>query len=260
MDLYDKKQKFMIIAHRGASYDAPENTLAAFRLGIEQNADAIECDIHLSAENEVVVIHDDTTERTAGLDGSVSRLTVSELKQLDAGRWKGLQFKSEKIPTLKEVFAILPKDIKIFIENKCGIQAIEPLKILLKESMLFHSQIIMMAFDLNTVVKLRETFPDVEILWLNEFPKSKGSGEIRENLKDIISNAVKYHLDGVNIENIKEMDADFIQACKGNNLRCYCWTVNNVERARYLAKNGIDGITTDRPGWMRAQLSSNIKI
>ena len=68
MDFYDKIQKFMIIAHRGASYDAPENTLASFRLGFEQNADAIECDIHLSAENEVVVIHDDSTKRTAGLD------------------------------------------------------------------------------------------------------------------------------------------------------------------------------------------------
>jgi len=260
MDLYDKIQKFMIIAHRGASYDAPENTLAAFRLGIEQNSDAIECDIHLSADNEVVVIHDDTTKRTAGLDSRVSRLTVSEMKQLDAGRWKGVQFKNEKIPTLKEVFAVLPRHKKIFIEIKCGLQVIRPLKILLEESMLSHSQTIMMAFDLDTVVKLRETFPDDEILWLYEFPKGKGSGEIRESLNDIIYNAVKYHIDGVNIENIKEMDVDFIQACKGNNLRCYCWTVNNVARARYLVKNGIDGITTDRPGWMRAQLSSNIKI
>jgi glycerophosphoryl diester phosphodiesterase len=224
-------------------------------LAIKQNADALECDIHLDAENEVIVIHDKTTTRTTGLDKRVDRLIVTELKQLDAGRWKGDEYKNVRIPTLKEVFAILPKDKKIFIEIKSGIRAIRPINLLLEKSIISHSQINMMAFDLDTLIRLRKMFTDIEILLLYELPDFKKGDDIRKKLKDIIYIANRHIFDGVNLQNIQELDADFIQACKGQNLKCYCWTVNDAERAKYLMKSGINGIATDRPGWIRAQLS-----
>ncbi len=248
-------QECLIIAHRGASYDAPENTLESFRLGIQQNADALECDIHVTAENEVVVIHDKTTTRTTGLNKRVDQLTVNEIKQLDAGRWKGNEYKNVRIPTLKEVFSILPKDKKIFVEIKSGKSAIGPINLLLKENIITHSQINIMEFDLDTLIRLRKMFTDIEILWLYEFPDVKKSDDIRKQLESIIHVARKYMFDGISLQNIQELDADFIQACKVNNLRCYCWTVNDAERAKYLMKSGISGITTDRPGWLREQLS-----
>src|SRR5204863_3482831 len=90
-----------IVAHRGSSEEAPENTLAAFRLGYEQ-ADACELDIHLSKDGHVVVLHDANTKRTAGLDKPVAEQTLAELRTLDAGKSKGGKFSNEKIPLLSE--------------------------------------------------------------------------------------------------------------------------------------------------------------
>src|SRR6478672_5367982 len=97
-----------IIAHRGASFDAPENTLAAIRLGWDQGADGVEFDVRLSRDGQIVVIHDADTRRVANVDRLVSDQTVDELRQLDVGRWKGPQFAGERIPTLAEVLAIVP--------------------------------------------------------------------------------------------------------------------------------------------------------
>ena len=98
-----------IIAHRGASYDAPENTLASMRLGWEQKADSNELDVYLSKDGQIVLLHDATTKRTAGKDKPVIEQTVEELRTLDAGSWKGTQWAGEKIPTLAETLQILPE-------------------------------------------------------------------------------------------------------------------------------------------------------
>ena len=86
-----------IIAHRGASYDAPENTVAAFKLGWKQNADAVELDIWLSKDGKIVCLHDDNTKRTAGVDKAVADQTLAELRMLDAGSLKGTKWKGEKL-------------------------------------------------------------------------------------------------------------------------------------------------------------------
>src|SRR5438034_6344625 len=107
-----------IIAHRGASHDAPENTLAAVHLAWQQNADAVEIDVHLSKDGKLVVIHDATTKRTCGVSHKVRELTLAELKSLDAGKWKGRQWVGETIPTLDEVLDIVPKGRGLVIEMK----------------------------------------------------------------------------------------------------------------------------------------------
>src|SRR5438876_4057740 len=91
-----------IIAHRGASADAPENTVAAFKLAFEQGADGFEADYCLTRDGKIICIHDENTQRTTGIDGVVSRMTLDELRRLDAGVWKGTKFIGEKLPTLQE--------------------------------------------------------------------------------------------------------------------------------------------------------------
>ncbi|MGH7374824.1 MAG: glycerophosphodiester phosphodiesterase family protein, partial [Candidatus Rokuibacteriota bacterium] len=93
----------LVIAHRGASADAPENTIAAFELAVEQGADGIELDVHLSADEHPVVIHDFTLERTTDGAGPVSEHTVRELKRLDAGGWRDRRFRGQRVQTLQEV-------------------------------------------------------------------------------------------------------------------------------------------------------------
>ncbi len=95
----------LIIAHRGESYDAPENTLASINLAWQRDADAVEIDVRLSKDNKVVVFHDKTTRRLGGRNESVKNQTLEELKELDVGSWKSEKYKNEKIPTLTEVLA-----------------------------------------------------------------------------------------------------------------------------------------------------------
>src|SRR5512145_1023455 len=92
----------VIFAHRGASAHAPENTLAAFELAIAQQADAVELDVKLTADGQVIVFHDSTVDRTTNGHGKVQDMTLAELKALDAGSFLGSQFAGEKIPTLEE--------------------------------------------------------------------------------------------------------------------------------------------------------------
>src|SRR5687768_9550612 len=94
-----------IIAHRGASHDAPENTLAAFKLAIEQGADGFEADFYLAKDGRVVCLHDPDTKRVAGKKLLVREASFAELRALDVGIWKGPQWKGERLPTLEEVLA-----------------------------------------------------------------------------------------------------------------------------------------------------------
>jgi len=110
--------KVAIIAHRGASAYAPENTLAAFRLAREQGADFFELDCMRCGSGEVVVIHDDTVERTTSGRGPVSGLSLIELRRLDAGSWFSSAHKSERIPTLEEALALADERCGCYIEMK----------------------------------------------------------------------------------------------------------------------------------------------
>jgi glycerophosphoryl diester phosphodiesterase len=107
-----------VIAHRGASAYAPENTLAAFRLAAEQHADWFELDCHLTSDGEVVVIHDHDTERTTNAPGSIHERTMAQLKQLDAGSWKDAAFAGEPLPTLAEALEVGSGKIGVYIEIK----------------------------------------------------------------------------------------------------------------------------------------------
>lgn len=109
----------LIIAHRGDSKNAPENTLAAFELAINKNADAIEFDLHQSRDGKLVVHHDYTLERTTTGQGSISDHSLSDLRQLDAGSWFSSSFSGEKIPTLSEVLEIGKGKIRFEIELRC---------------------------------------------------------------------------------------------------------------------------------------------
>ena len=117
-----------IIAHRGASHDAPENTLAAIRLAWQQEADAVEVDVQLSKDGKLVVIHDDNTKRSGRFARKVNAQTLDELRKLDVGRWKGKRWAGEKIPTLAAVLATVPDGKRLFVEFKCGPDGIPEFK------------------------------------------------------------------------------------------------------------------------------------
>src|SRR5262245_6414264 len=136
-----------IIAHRGASHDAPENTVAAIKLAWEQNADGSEFDVYLSKGGRVVVIHDKDTQRTAGVKKLVADCTLAELRALDVGKWKDPKYAGEKIPTLEEMLATVPAGKKVFVEVKCGPEIVPGMIRVLKASRLKPEQTPVISFN-----------------------------------------------------------------------------------------------------------------
>lgn len=115
-----KQNRPWVIAHRGATLEAPENTLAAFRWAIALGADLIELDVHQTADGHPVVIHDETVDRTTNGSGLVRDMTLREVRGLDAGSWLGVDFSGERVPTLSEVLELTAGQIGLAIEIKAG--------------------------------------------------------------------------------------------------------------------------------------------
>ncbi|MES2461886.1 MAG: glycerophosphodiester phosphodiesterase [Armatimonadota bacterium] len=243
-----------IIAHRGASYDAPENTLASVRLGYEQKADAVEIDIYLSKDGQIVVLHDNNTKRTTGVDKKVVDQNLEELRQQDAGRWKGDRFAGEKLPTLDEVIAAVPNGKRLVIEVKCGPEVIPALRQSLTLSRKPVNQFLIIAFSQPTLKEIKKALPRIEMYWLTAFRKEPETGVVSPSAEQLISKAKDAGIEGVNLASNGVIDAAFVQKIKAAGLKCYAWTIDSPDDARRLIAAGIDGITTNRPGWLRQQV------
>jgi glycerophosphoryl diester phosphodiesterase len=248
----------MITAHRGASHDAPENTLAAFRLAWEQNADAIEGDFRLSADGEIVCIHDADTKRTCGVQLVVASTQLAELRGLDYGRWKAATFSGEPCPTLREVLGAVPAGKLFFVELKTGPEIVEPLCALLSEVDVDLSSLVIIAFDESTVAECKKQLPHVKAHWLTSFKETeKGSGEWLPTAATIAETVARCGADGVGMQGRREViDDAFVANLRAGDVgEFHVWTIDDPADARYFAKLGAVGITTNKPAVIRSSLA-----
>jgi glycerophosphoryl diester phosphodiesterase len=244
-----------IIAHRGASADAPENTLAAIHLAWQQGADAAEIDVQLTADGQLVAIHDETMLRTGGVDWAVKDRTFAELKTLDVGSWKSPQFAGQRIPTLAEVLDIVPPGKRLFIEVKCGVEAIPELVRVLSAAKTAREQTVLIGLDVDTIVAVKRALSDRIACWVTEqFACTSPTSPIHPTTAELIERALAAKLDGLDINNLVERPAGDIGQVTRAGLQAYVWTVNSAERAAWHQAEGIHGITTDAPGRMRVAL------
>ena len=243
-----------IIAHRGASHDAPENTLAAFKLGWQQGADAVELDVHLTRDGQLAVIHDDNTRRVAGLGKKVAEQTLTELRALDVGKWKGKLWFGEKIPVLGEALAAIPEGKRLVIEVKEGPEAVPALSDAFKRSGRAPSEIVVIGFSFEAMKAARKEFPDTTVYWLAGFDARKQAAGEEPILEELIRRAVDARFDGLNLSYKWPINGPFVKKVKDAGLKLYVWTVDDPALARELAAAGVDGITTNRPGWLRGKL------
>jgi len=241
-----------IIAHRGASHDAPENTLAAFRLAWEQKADAVELDIRLTKDGRIVAIHDSTTRRTAGVARRVSVQTLERLRALDAGLWKGTQWKGERIPTLEETLATVPHGKRLFIEIKCGPEVLPELNRILIAAGEKAQRCAIIGFDFTTMKQARERMAHSEFYWIAS-PKKWSRGK-RPSVDALIAKTKSANLDGLDLDRRFAIDEAFVSRVKNAGLKLCVWTVNDATLAGKLAALGVDGITTNRPLWLRQRV------
>jgi glycerophosphoryl diester phosphodiesterase len=243
-----------IIAHRGASHDAPENTEAAARLGWRQGADGVEIDVHLSHDGRAVVLHDVDTKRTTGVPGKVADQNWRALHALDAGAWKDARWRGERIPLLEEIIKTVPDKKRLFIEIKCGPEILPELERVLRRSRLRPAQTVLIGFGYETMVQARQRFPEVTVHWLSSFQRQGDSGAFTPTVDDLIRRAKAGKFTGLSVNYRGPVDAAFVGAVKAAGLQCHVWTVDDPEAARRLRSAGVDSITTNRPEWLREQL------
>jgi glycerophosphoryl diester phosphodiesterase len=255
-----------IIAHRGASHDAPENTLAAVNLGWKRNADAVEVDVFLSKDNRIVAIHDKNTKRTTGHDGLVREMTWPELRKLEAGSWKNKKYMGEPIPLLSDILATIPEGKYLVIEIKCGPEIIQPLAVLLERAKVAPSKTAIISFSFDVVVAAKKQFPKRAVYYLSSIKQNKNGGRWEPSVELLIKKARTAGLNGLSLGNMGSQGAvgnkslvDYLRHMRKEtaalSLGFYVWTVDSPKMGKLLADLGLDGITTNRPAFLKSQLN-----
>lgn len=248
-----------IIAHRGASFDAPENTLSSVRLAWAQEADAVEIDCRLTSDGQIVVIHDEETLRVTGNPFRIQNTPWSQLKDLDCGSWKGSQWSGERMPLLADVIAAAPPGKRLLIEVKCGVEILSPLAFELQRTKRASADLVVICFDDAVVAGIKRMLPALPAYLLGRTPQpASGTGkgvDLGPNwLEELIECAKRANADGLELEAGPGVDRSLVDRAELAGLPCYVWTVDHAPEARRLRDAGIRGITTNRPGWLREQL------
>lgn len=228
--------RVLVFGHRGASAYAPMNTIPAFELAYQQGADGVELDVHRTKDEHVVVLHDFSVDATTNATGDVSKMTLAQLKALDAGSWFDPIFANTRIPTLEEVFLAVGRQLFINIEIKSrtiesdGLEALVA-NLIYKYGM--QERVIVSSFNPYALMRFRGIMAHVPIAYLTapdlHIPPPDG-------LCFEACHPYEGSLDETNLSHYRAI-APIINT----------WTVNNSDRAIALAQLGVNGIITDDP-------------
>lgn len=248
------KQGAEIIGHRGSSHLAPENTLAALNLGWQETT-ICEVDIHPTRDGRLLVIHDATTKRTTGIDFTVAEHALDELQQLDAGSWKGPQWQGEKLPSLDEAIAAMPEGKRLLIEMKTGPKIIPELSRIIQASGK-EEQLLLQSFFHPTCVEARKAFPNIPVYLLIASTLDPLTQAWRPTIDEAVSKAKAVGLDGVNVNDTVLLNDAAVQKIHAAGLKIYVWTIDKIGDAKRLLDLEVDGLITNRPGRLKAQLAS----
>jgi glycerophosphoryl diester phosphodiesterase len=232
-----------IIAHRGASWLAPENTIAAANLAWDLDADAVECDIWLSADGKIIVSHDATTKRTTGKDYRISGTDSRLLRKLDAGSFRDEKFRGEKLPFLHELIKTVPRGKELVVEIKCGAEVLPHLvktisKYEKKRTFSF------ICFNFDVIAETKKLFPGNDCYWL-----CSNASLLETTFKKV----PEAGLEGISL-NYSIINEDVMKKASSMGLEVYSWTVDDPGEAKRLIALGVKGITTNRPGWLEEQM------
>jgi glycerophosphoryl diester phosphodiesterase len=244
----------LIVAHRGASRDAPENTIPAFELAWKQGADAIEADFHLSQDSEIVCIHDKTTKEVAWEERVVAHSTLNELRQLDVGIRFGRGWKGTTIPTIREVFTTIPKGKKIFLEIKSGSGILPKLYEELAASGLTNDQIVIISFDMEVIARVKQGAPAIQAMVLFDFKNDQPTGTLLPSAHDMLRAMEYTHADGVSTKAYELLDETFIQRIIKAGYEYHVWTIDSINVARKFQTMGVTSISTNVPGYLKDNL------
>lgn len=238
----------LVVAHRGSSGSAPENTLAAVRLAIDEGADMIEVDVRMTRDFFLVVLHDQDIARTTNGQGKVWEYSLQELRAFDAGVWYGPKFKGERIPTLREVMNLLPAHVQLNIEVKTDGEprdrlAHEEACILAIMEKKLERQTIVSSFNHAYLKRFHHLFPAIP------------TGALHVPAKDVTPARLAQTLGvGAFICSRAQLTPAVVEDAHARNMPVGVYTVNTPEELDAVRRVGVDAVITDFPARIRALL------
>ncbi|MCA9102681.1 MAG: hypothetical protein KDA63_16085 [Planctomycetales bacterium] len=245
--------RVLVIAHRGNSSVAPENTLPAFRAAVEVGADLVELDYYHSADGIPVTFHDKTLDRTTDavarwgtVEVAVTSKSLAELRMLDAGAWFDRRFTGTQIPTLDESLDVIQNGSMTLIERKHG-DAKTCIELLRQKQLL--DRVVVQAFDWDFLKDCRQLEPSLALGALGGDPLTD---EQLAEIQTFSPQVVGWQA--------KSLDADTIRRIHERGMKAWAWTVDDVDHADALVAAGIDGIITNVPERVRAHLAKPAPI
>lgn len=228
----------LIFGHRGAKAYAPMNTLPAFELALQQGADGIELDTHLSKDGELIVLHDFTVDHTTDGRGLAKDMTLAEIKALDSGSYFAASFAGTRIPTLDEVFEAVGHKLLINVEIKSETAETDGVEQAVADCLARHDmkkRVIVSSFNPLALKRFREITSDVPIGYLYA-PDWTFFPEVMDSLPHEARHPQH-----------PMIDAKYMEWARDHGWRVNTWTVNDPQRAVELRDLGVDGIITDNP-------------
>lgn len=238
---------FDLVAHRGAMGYAPENTLTAFQKAIDMGATMIELDVHLTRDQEIVVIHDSELVRTTTGHGLVEDMTLAEIQSFDAGIAMGPEFKGETVPTLQQVMELVNHQTALNIEIKAGRTLYPGIVDRILEVISAYraeKEVVISSFHKEYLREVRQKAEDLEVAVLFDEP-SPG----------IFDEAVREKWQGLHPW-YKLIDKKFMDRACRRGLSVRAWTVNRASEMKNLLHWGVKGIITNFPDLLSSVIAS----
>ncbi len=237
-----------IIAHRGASAEAPENTLEALALAGRQGADGVEVDVRLSKDGVPVIIHDETLDRTAGIPEPVRSFKQSDLARMDVGAWKGDAWRNSFIPALDQFLDACPHSMDLFLELKEDPASVAPVLARVKASRFPISHLAFLSFRRDVLLRIHRQWPEVRV-YLNVSQWGDNPGRWMRPGENNPWTGIGWECPAPGTEPV--LRPYWERGGDG-----YVWTVDDFDIARALRSSGAPRLLTNRPGAMIRALES----
>lgn len=238
----------LIVAHRGASAVAPENTLPAFKLAWQQGADAIEGDFHLTRDNKIICIHNPTTGKYAKRNLTVRKSTLTQLRSLE---------RQYPFPTLGEVLSTVPVGKKIYIEIKSSPKIVRHLLKEIDASDIPPEQLVIIAFSGRVIKKIKTHRPSLKAIWLTKARRRAKGSDLEPSPDEILSKIRRTGADGASIYAHPDIDADYLAPIHAAGYELHTWTIDDPEIAKKWIKLGSLSLTTNTPATLRSALNTD---
>ncbi len=248
LQLYSKP---LIVAHRGASKRAPENTIEAFKLAYRKKADAVEIDVRLTKDNVIVCHHDRNTKRMTGKDFNIDEVNFNQIEDLIVGQGFKRFFSDAKIPKLEKLLKKVSKRRSLFIEIKTGLEILPHLKTLLETSHVKHKNLTVISFDEDVLKEFKILFPEIKTLLLINLKGSKYIENKIVNFDKILFDLKEINANGISCKGNSSVTADLVKKMHDNGFELHVWTVDAKDNAIRFKNLGVNSITTNYPKRIR---------